>query len=320
MRNHFIALRQKKGLKIVSGMRGAGKSVHLLEFRDILISEGVPASRILYLDAESQEIRRFTTCEQIINHVEKTLPRDGASFVLIREAGSLADAEITLGSLSASSRYEIYLTISSRQLFAGDLGKYLAGTQSILELPPPDLGSMTVEQAQARWNTIFINDVLKPQRILDVRLVCCVAGFLSDNLGDPISLRQIGAAVSPSGRLISPHTVETYLEALANAFLVEKVLRFDIAENSVQPTRYCYFFTSLALRNAQFGTAPDRETERVKLNQAWLLLRRRFWRVYIASGSSSVDFVSISRDGSKSFWHIGESGPESIPQNDVFCE
>lgn len=305
--NYFLNLRQQKGLKIVSGMRGAGKTWHLLRFRDTLLSEGVNPSRILYLDADSPRLRHCSTSEQVVNLVESSIPHDGVAFILIREAGSLADAEVVLDTLSASSRYDIYLTLSSRHILTDSLGKHLAGALSVLELPPPDLGPMTIEKGQAVWNTIFVKDVLSPQRILDVCLIGRVAGYLSDHLGDPISLRQIAAAVSPSGRLISPHTTAAYLEAFADAYLVEKVLRFDLSEDAPQPTRYCYFFTSLELRYAQFGPAPENEANRVKANMAWLQLRRAYGTVYIASGSDKVDFVTC-KDGVKTCWHMGIRG------------
>ena len=125
--NYFLDLRRQKGLKIVSGIRGAGKTLHLLKFREMLLSEGVESSRILYLDADSPELRRCSTCEQVINFVKNSLPHDGVSYILIREAGSLADAEIVLGTLSALSRYDIYLTLSTRHILTHGLGKYLEG-------------------------------------------------------------------------------------------------------------------------------------------------------------------------------------------------
>ena len=283
--NYFLDLRRQKGLKIVSGIRGAGKTLHLLKFREMLLSEGVESSRILYLDADSPELRRCSTCEQVINFVENSLPHDGVSYILIREAGSLADAEIVLGTLSALSRCDIYLTLSTRHILTHGLGKYLAGAMSVLEIPPPDLGPLTTEQGQALWYTIFVKDVLSPLRILDACLVSRIAGYLSDHLGDPISLRQVAMAVSPSGRLISPHTSAGYLEALADAHLIEKAIRFDLTEDAPQATRYCYFFTSLELRHAQFGSAPEHEAERINANKAWLQLRRNYGTVYIASGS-----------------------------------
>lgn len=310
--NYFLDLRRQKGLKIVSGIRGAGKTLHLLKFRETLLSEGVESSRILYLDADSPELRRCATCEQVVNFVENALPHDGVSYILIREAGSLADAEIVLGTLSASSLYDVYLTLSSRHFLTGGLGKYLAGALSVKEIHPPDLGPMTTEHGQALWNAIFIKDVLSPQRILDVCLVSRVAGYLSDHLGDPISLRLVAAAVSPSGRLISPHTTASYLEALTDAYLVEKAIRFDLTEDAPQPTRYCYFFTSLELRQAQFGPAPEDEEKRIKANKAWLQLRRDYGTVYIASGSEKVDFVTCGKGGEKAYWQMGRQGLKRV--------
>lgn len=312
--NYFLTLRHRRGLKMIFGMRGIGKGMQLRDFREALLLEGVSSSRILYLDAESPLVRRCATCEQFMILVHQSLPSDGVSFLLIREAGSLPDAETTLGMLAASSRYDVYVTLSSRQLLASGLGKCLSEGLSLRVLPPPEAMPMPTERALALWNTIFLRDVLSPQRILDVGLISRAAGYLSDNLGDPISLRQVAAAVSPTGRLISPHTTAAYLDALADAFLVEKAVRFDLAEDAPQSTRYCYFFTSLELRNAQFGAAPNREIERARLNAAWIRLRRAYDNVFIASGSKLVNFVTRAK-GVTTFWRVAESGLQTIARN-----
>lgn len=314
MGNIFQTLRKGNGLKLLVGMRGTKKSSQLLAFQDILLSEGVPQSHILYVDAESPAVRRYKTPDQFIDFIKSALPADGVSHVLIREAAALPDVEVSLGVLLASLRYVVYATSSSRQILTNGLGKYLSASVQSAELPPPELETSTEESLHALWNNIFLNDVVFLQRVQEVRVASSVADYLSDNLGDPISLRQVAAAVSPGGRAVSPHTIASCLDALNDAFIVEKVLRFDIAEEAPQATRYRYFFTSIALRNARFGASPQRDPERVRLNEAWLSLRRNYKEVFVASGSKKVDFVT-RHNGALTYWHLDESGLATVERN-----
>ena len=123
-----------------------------------------------------------------------------------------------------------------------------------------------------------------------------IAEWLSDHLGEPVSLRSISTAISPAKRILSPHTIEAYLSSFEDAHLVEKAVRWDTIEGAPQKTWYRYFFTDPELRLAYFGPAPDYEMHRMALNRAWLHLRHATDEVFCVSGEPGVDFISRTGD------------------------
>ena len=294
--------------KFITGMRGTGKTAFLLRLRDRMLSEGVPPENSLFIDTSEPSMRRHATHEQMIDHIISALPREGKSYVFIREAAALPNAEVVIGMLAASGRREVFATSSSRRLLDRGLAEYFSTRIAHFEvLPREHAPPCSPEYATSLWNEIFLHDVLAPNRILEVALAGRIAGWLSDHLGESTSLRIIAAAISPARRILSPHTIESYLASLEDAHLVEKTIRWDTAEEAPQKTGYCYFFTNPELRLAHFGPAPDNEAWRMVLNRAWLRLRRREDAVFSASGTPDVHF--ISRFGSAyRRWHVTPDG------------
>ena len=293
--NWFESVRRHPVPKFITGLRGTGKTVFLLRLRDKLLAEGVPPANILFVDTSDPALRQYATHEQMIDHILSSLPRKEKSYIFIREAAALPDAEVVIGTLAASLQLEIVATSSSRRLLDRGLARYFSSRLAHFEILPPDSGKpYAPEAAMSRWNEIFLHDVLAPKRILEVTLAGRIAGWLSDNLGDATSLRIIAAAISPAGRLLSPHTIESYLESLEDAHLVEKTIRWDIAEEAPQKTGYKYFFTDPQLRRARFGPAPTDEARRMALNLAWLRLSHSEDEVFTASGMPEVHFVTRS--------------------------
>ena len=289
----FYSVRGLPVPKFITGLRGTGKTSFLFALRDQLFNEGVPHENVIVIDTDSPDLRRYTTHEQMLDYIFDSLPHRGKSYIFIREAAALPGPEIVIGTLAASDRREIFATSSSRRLLNRGLAGYFATHLAHFEMLPKESGRhCSPSEARARWNEIFLRDVLAPNRILEVSLAGRIAGWLSDHLGDPMSLRSISAAISPAKRLLSPHTIEAYLDSFEDAHLVEKTIRWDTAEDTPQKTGYRYFFTDPDLRLAHFGPAPENEMRRMALNRAWLHLRRGTDEVFCASGTPGVDFIS----------------------------
>ena len=289
----FESVRGLPGPKFITGLRGTGKSTFLLGLRRQLLNEGIPPERIVFVDTDNPALRRYSSHEQMLDYILGALPQSGKSYIFIREAAALPGPEVVIGTLAASNRREIFATSSSRRLLDKGLAGYFSRKFAHFEKLPPETNEpLSHAEAYARWNAIFLLDVLAPNRILEVSLAGRIAGWLSDNIGDATSLRTIALAISPKDRTLSPHTVEVYLAALEDAHLVEKAIRWDTAEESPQKTGYRYFFTDPRLRLAHFGPAPKNEARRMALNRAWLHLRHESDRVFSVSGTSDIDFVT----------------------------
>ena len=302
--------------KLISGLRGTGKSASLEYLYNKLRSRGVPRKRVLFVDSASLEYRRILTGEAVVTHILRQVAAEGEVHLFFSEATELADPEFVLATFARLTRFRIVATSSSRRLLTGNLRKIYHVEMLVFDvLPPAGRHKFSVEASRALWNEIFLKDVLANCHVLEVQMIDRVAGWLSDNLGDMISLRLIANAIAPAHRSISPHTIGSYLDALVDANLVCKAVRWDTEEDAPLSTGYRYYFSNPDLRLAQYGPAPWGERRRMALNRAWLWLRHEAEEVYSASGLPEVDFVT--RNGNvHAYWHVDVDGDGAVVRLD----
>ena len=305
LQDWLVGMRLHQGVKLVTGPRGWGKSAQLKVFRQWLLDQGVPPERILLFNAEHAPVNRFVTPDQVVAFIDSQIGFQSWSYVLIQEGGGLPMPATTLAELSNSSNYNVFVTASSRQFLTWG-GDALKEKVSIYECPPRILPK---ETAFLRWNESMLNDALLTNRLLDASLLVRIMRYLSDSLGDQISLRSVCAAVSPQGKIFSPHTISTYLDVLEDAHLVEKCPVFDDFAGMTSNAGYRYFFMDPSLRAEVFGPSPTEEERRVNLNLAWLQLRET-QRVYMAPKGHRADFITCSSDGKHTYWQATMSGAE----------
>lgn len=299
VREWLSSRRGKSSVKVLCGIRGVGKTRTLAAWRDDLIAGGYPEERIVCVDAEEPILRRLVTADDVLLYLSTQLPPSGPVTLLIEEPTSFRDYETALGELLGQRRIDIYLTISSRQLATGGLSDYLRGAVDVYELVPPKEGSSGLDEAssRARWNEILLRDVLPARGVGEANIAERLAAYLVDSVGDPISLRSIGSAISPKDKRFSPNTIEAYLTAFENAYVLERCYLWDKVAEEPFKREYRVFFMDPALCRARFGIAPDFE-RRTAMNEEWLALRAQHEHVYLTRDERKGGrLVFIGRDG-----------------------
>jgi predicted AAA+ superfamily ATPase len=118
-----------------------------------------------------------------------------------------------------------------------------------------------------------------------------VIRFMFFNIGNLTSCTNIANTMKSEGRPISVHTVESYLSALTDCFILYRAGRYDVKGKQFLKSGDKYYAADLGLRyyllggrNANMGSVLE--------NVIYLELLRRGGRVYVGkSGSSEIDFV-----------------------------
>lgn len=277
----LTAKRGNRYVKVLCGLRGVGKTRLLAEWRDDLVKGGYPEDRIVCVNGEDPTLRRLVTADDFLSFLSTQMPRTGPVLLLIDEPTSFHDYEYVIDNLLGQRRVDLYLTLSSRRLSKGGLSDYLRGAIAFCEVMPPPGGIVEpIESAHARWNEILLRDVLPAKGVADGSIAERLCTFLADTVGDPITLRQAATAISPHGKQLSPNTIEAYLTALEDAYMIERCHLWNVDSEEVIKRDYRVFFTDPALCVACFGLVPDFE-RRSDLNARWLKLRRESAKVYL---------------------------------------
>ena len=100
--------------------------------------------------------------------------------------------------------------------------------------------------------------------------------------------------------ITSNHTVDNYITAFIDSFLIYKAKRFDVKGKNLLARDYKYYVADSGLRSYLLGKKTDSDMGHILENIVYLELLRRGYKVYIGKvGELEVDFVAENRNGLK---------------------
>ena len=144
------------------------------------------------------------------------------------------------------------------------------------------------------YNTVIVNDIVERKEISDIGMLKDVIKFMFDNVGNICSSTNIANTMTSRGRKISVPTVEKYLEALVESFVLYKVSRYDIKGKNYLTTGSKYYLSDIGLRYYLLGSK-NVDDSHILENVVYLELLRRGYEIYIGKNvDSEVDFVAIN--------------------------
>lgn len=284
-------------LKVLSGIRGAGKTHVLGKFIRELRERGVAESNIVHLDFEAPEMRHVKTHQDVLKIIAKR-KAVGKVYLFLDEITALLDFEVLMGVLFGNKDLDLTVATSNRRLFTSAAGRRFEGCMSELHLPAPRERARSRLEMERVWGTMFLRDVLGGHSLADATAEERLAEFFSDRLGELLSLRRISQSLVINEHKLHPNTIGAYTEALVDAYLLESVPIYDVFERYVMNVGCRYFWVDPELRANRFGSAPDFEPERAAYNEAYLRLRRTRGRVMCARSSETfANFVVFDSRG-----------------------
>lgn len=158
------------------------------------------------------------------------------------------------------------------------------------------------------YSTVIMRDILEREnrrgqkRITDPVLLKKIVMFLADNIGNNISVSSIGNTLVNEGILDSgkrkgtpsAHTVQTYVNALLEAYIFYDIKRFNIKGKEFLQTLGKYYIVDIGLRNYLLGFR-DRDSGHAIENVVYFELLRRGYDVSIGKvDNSEVDFIATN--------------------------
>ncbi len=123
-----------------------------------------------------------------------------------------------------------------------------------------------------------------------------VIKFVFDNIGNVLSTKKIADTLTSSGRKTDVKTIEKYINAMLESFVIYQANRYNIKEKQFLKTMEKYYVVDLGLRAMLLGRR-SYDVGHVLENIVYLELLRRGKEVYIGKVDNlEVDFVTIDRD------------------------
>jgi len=331
----LISFKEKDLIKVVTGIRRCGKSTLFELFKDYLLSTGVKKEQIISINFEDIDFEHLTNYKILHDYIKSQLLPDVMNYIFLDEVQHVDDWQKCVDSLYIKPNCDVYITGSNAYLLSGELSTLISGRYVQIDMFPLSfkeyMGAFPNNENIERkfedylyngsfpyilelskrkdiraylegiYNSIILKDVVERKKIADVSILKSVINFMFDNIGNLCSTKSIADTLTSNGRKISVHTLENYLEALCDCFMLYKAERFDVKGKQYLKTLDKYYVADIGLRYYLLGkNGVDRG--RILENVVYLELLRCGYEVHIGKVAGlEVDFVAKNDDGTTYF-------------------
>lgn len=117
------------------------------------------------------------------------------------------------------------------------------------------------EYLKKLFTEVYLKDILERNHIQGEYAFEQLLNIISSGIGSLTNLRKLENTYKSEINLsISVNTIRHYIECLEDAFMIEKVDRYDVKGRKYISTQQKYYFTDLGLRNARLNFRQFEET------------------------------------------------------------
>lgn len=324
------ALKDKQIIKVISGVRRCGKSTLFELYINYLKQIGTEDRQIISINLEDLENSDLLDYKALYSYIKEKLVSGKTNYIFIDEVQKCAGFEKAVDSLFIKKNCDVYITGSNAYLLSGELATFLSGRYIEIDMLPfsfKEYYEATKESGKNKqelfdtylkygsfpyvaylennekiinqyiegvYNTILIKDVATREKINDVTVLENILKTVASSIGSPISIKKISDTLASGGRKISPNTVENYLRALTDSYILYNAARYDIKGRQFLKTLGKYYFVDTGIRNHIISQSA-RDLGHLLENVVYLELLRRKNRVNIGKLSEKeVDFVATN--------------------------
>jgi len=331
----LFVLKDKNLIKVVTGVRRAGKSTLLLQFQELLKAENQNVSLIsINMDLPEFRFLAEKNWKEIYDYIKNRLQRNITNYVFIDEIQNIPEFEKLLEGLFVTPTVDLYVTGSNAYLLSSELATLLTGRAFEINILPfsfaeyleftgktlnPDRAfaeymriggfpeavglsqsgdNFAYEYLKTVFQNIYENDIQKRHTIYYETSYKEVVNFLIDSVGSSVSARNIAGVLTANGKKIDNKTVSKYIDTLVEPYLFYKVNRFDIKGKQHLATQEKYYLVDLGLRYALLGKELSADIGHLLENVIFLELQRRNSQIWIGKADNlEVDFVVRDKNG-----------------------
>ena len=291
--NELIAAKENKLIKVITGIRRAGKS-YLLDpiFKNYLIENGIKEDHIIKLDLDLIENSQYREPMVLFNYIMNSVKDNDMYYILLDEIQLVSDFEKVLNSFLKKPNLDVYVTGSNSRFLSSDIITEFRGRSTEIRVYPlsfkefveikempndiawkeyvlygglPPVVLQTNEKQKREYlanlfETTYLKDIIERNDIKRKDVLDAIINILASSIGSLTNPMNIYKTYLATGdKAISLNTITSYIEHLENAFLIRKIDRYDVKGRKYISTPFKYYFTDLGLRNVRLNFRQQEE-------------------------------------------------------------
>lgn len=272
-------------IKVLIGIRRAGKSVILTQIMDELKENGILENHIIYINFEDFDYEEYTDPKKLNNYIKKQMIDANRYYIFLDEIQNVDSWEKVVNSLRATKNASIFITGSNSDLLSSDLATHIAGRYVSFKITPftfrevcellDIVDKKTVEDTffdYMKWggmpqrfmqvndfskktylndiyDSIIIKDIVKRFNIKDIDLLNRIVTYILITPSQTFSPESLKKYFESEQRGVSLETLYNYLDYITRANLISKVERYDVRGKRILTGKYKYYLTDLGFTN-----------------------------------------------------------------------
>lgn len=313
-------------IKIIYGLRRAGKSVILNQIKDELLKDKTDESHIIYINFESLDYSFIKNAIDLNNYIKQQIKDNKTYYIFLDEIQKVKDFEKGINSLRITNQCSIFITGSNSKMTFKELSTDLTGRYVSFKVNPLNFsealeitntndykkllfdifewGSLPqrfsfkeditkLNYISDVYDSIVLKDVVERLGVKDITLFNKVWQYILETEGREFSATNVLKYLKNEYREVSAETLYNYIEALCSTFIINKVYRYDIHGKSILKTLNKYYVSDLGVKKIK-NTNKETNYSICLENLVYNELIFKGYDVYIGKlKDAEVDFVAI---------------------------
>lgn len=327
-------------IKVITGVRRAGKSVLLKTITEELIANGIEDSHIIYINLEDMDYEYIQNASDLNKEIKARIRDDDKYYIFLDEIQHITDFEKALASFRATLNVSLFVTGSNSTLLSGELATLLTGRTVEFEILPFSFSELKeyleinnkpfsedvfydylkwggfplrfdyVDETAIRrylsnlYESIVNRDIIKKSGNMDKKQFMDISLYILANAGKEFSADNICTYYEhQNNKPIARRTIYNYLDKMKKAYLIHGVSRYNIIGKAALKNREKYYAVDMGFRTINTNTINFEDTfflENIIYNE----LLTRGYNVFTGKTyKGEIDFVAI-KDGKKCFIQV----------------
>lgn len=291
--DQLIERKENGQIKVITGIRRCGKSYLLFElYYSYLLSLGINPNHIIRIALDSEESEEFLDRKKLHEKIKSLIVDESKYYIMLDEIQLVDGFEKVLNSLNRNNNLDIYVTGSNSKFLSSDILAEFRGRGDEIRVYPlsfkeyssaydgsidqawieyftygglPLILNLKSDQAKSKYlkdlfENTYIKDVIDRNHIQKDSVLDAVIDMLASSTGSLTNPLKIANTFKSKGHVnATDKTIKTYIDYLIDAFLIEKVSRYDVKGKRYIHSPFKYYFTDIGLRNARLNFRQQEE-------------------------------------------------------------
>jgi len=292
--NKLINRRENGLIKIVTGIRRCGKS-YLLDplFTDYLKSTGTKEDHIIKLELDREENIEYHDPKMLNEYIRSKIKDSDMHYVILDEIQLVNRFEYVLNGLLYEKNIDVYVTGSNSKFLSSDIITEFRGRGDLVKVYPfsfsefvsaydgdkyeawndyviygglPLIITKKTDEEKSQYlkelfEETYLRDIIERNGVQRIDILDALINMLASSVGSLTNPKKLyDTFISNGEKELSINTINSYLNAFEDSFIINKSDRYDIKGKKYIQTPQKYYFSDVGLRNARLNFRQQEET------------------------------------------------------------